>query len=140
MSAENILESLGVPVLPPVSGSHPGQTADMAEVSDVHPDAGGSESAASDIPVGELIATVAMLGFGFMAKRRGEHWNLSPAEAEQLGNATAAVLDKYVPNVQAGPEVALLIVGVTVLAPRLMMDAGRPEKDTEAEKTDDAAA
>lgn len=79
----------------------------------------------------ELCAVMLSVGFGFLAARRGDHWALSPDESEQLGAATGAVLDKYVPDLEAGPEWALIGVSMMVVLPRIMMDRQALEKQRE---------
>jgi len=85
------------------------------------------------IDSGQLCATCLSVGFGIMAGRRGSHWALSAEEAEQLGNASGALLDKYCPDIDGGPEYAFIIAVGMVIAPRLM-----PDKQIEA-ANDEAA-
>lgn len=71
---------------------------------------------------GEELAFIFEIGFGVVATRRGDHWKIKPDEAQQLGTATDKVLQKYLPNMQTGPEVALCLTAGMVFLPRLMMD------------------
>ena len=82
-----------------------------------------------EMSTAELCQMVVGVLFAIVANRRGEHWNLSPEETEKLGNAAGAVVDKYAPDLDTGPEAALVMVGVMIAAPRLAMD-----KQIEAEK------
>ena len=70
----------------------------------------------------DLCVMLIGLAFGAMAARRGEHWNLSQDEADKLGGATGAVLDKYLPNMSTGPEAALVLAAVVIVTPRMMQD------------------
>lgn len=78
----------------------------------------GQGSAETGAMLGVLVSTVCTV----VAARRGDHWILRPEEAESVGQAAGAVLDKYVPNVEAGPEFALVMVCLTVFGPRAMAD------------------
>ncbi len=71
---------------------------------------------------GELCTTCLTVVFSILSARRGPHWELQPKEAEQLGNATGAVLDKYCPDIEGGPEYALVVAAGMVLVPRVMVD------------------
>lgn len=76
---------------------------------------------------GEGIAPLFAVVFGLVAARRGAHWQLAPEEAEQLGEATSALL-KHVPAPakQVGLAVDILAAGVVALAvvgPRISVDA-----------------
>lgn len=65
-----------------------------------------------------------LLGVTFnhaLAPRLGDHWKLADDECSALGAAYGAVLDKYFPNLRAGPEVAAIVVTLAVLGPRVMM-------------------
>lgn len=81
--------------------------------------------------VGEMMAGVLVLGFGLMASRRGEHWNLTEPEARELGSAIGAVCDHYFPGMQMGPLPALAVVAGVVIGPRVMQDLKtiEPPKD-----------
>lgn len=82
---------------------------------------------------GEELAFIFEIGFGVVAGRRGAHWKLSSEEAQQLGTATDKVLEKYLPDIQTGPEVALVLTAGMVFLPRLMTDQELAAKaETEA--------
>lgn len=75
------------------------------------------------ISTGELCAALLSIGFGLVASRRGDHWKLNEAEANETGQAVGAVLDKYFPDMGAhGPELTALLTVGAVLTPRLMAD------------------
>lgn len=82
---------------------------------------------------GEELAFIFEIGFGVVAGRRGAHWKLSSEEAQQLGAATDAVLQKYLPDIQTGPEVALVLTAGMVFLPRIMTDQ---QLAAEGEKTE----
>ena len=93
-----------------------------------------------EISTGEMCATCLGVVFGIVAGRRGEHWNLSAEEAEQLGNATGAVLDKYVPDIQGGVEYTLIVAAGMVVIPRLMVDKKLQEAATDGDKSEAGSA
>lgn len=68
---------------------------------------------------------------GLLAARLGGHWALSAVEAEQLGEATAPVMDKYFPDLKGGPEVVLLMALGVVIVPRYMIH-GKIEREKAA--------
>lgn len=74
------------------------------------------------IDSGQMCATCLSVGFGLVASRRGNHWALSDEEAEQFGGALGAVLDKYCPDIEGGPEYALIVAAGMVIAPRFLID------------------
>lgn len=73
---------------------------------------------------GQLVKVV----FGVMAVRRGDHWNLNDEEAGLMGGALGGVLDKYAPNMQTGPEAALVLAGLLIVGPRIAADVAAREK------------
>lgn len=119
----------------PDSGLEPEQRAGLESMLGDY-DAAGAVADKPGEPAGEpagmssaeLCAVLLSVGFGFLASRRGEHWALSPDESEQLGSATGAVLDKYVPDLESGPEWALVGVSMMVILPRVMLDRQAMEK------------
>ncbi|MBC54109.1 MAG: hypothetical protein CMQ34_09795 [Gammaproteobacteria bacterium] len=99
-------------------------------------DAQGADAAdASPAPTmetGEMCTALLTVIFTLMAGRRGDHWMLSDKESEMLGNALAAVLDKYIPKMQGGPEATLIVVTLLIVGPRAMAD--RQVKKARAEQ------
>lgn len=86
-------------------------------------DALGGEAEAAEIGTGEMCSSLLMIGFNLVGSRRGPHWNLSPEEATETGNAIGAVLDKYFPDLSSqGVELTALMTCAMVLTPRLMTD------------------
>lgn len=79
------------------------------------------DAAAAPDQLGEAIGGIALLVFGVVARRSGEHWALSPGEAAELGNAAAAVIHKYMPEANASPEVRLVLVAGAIVGPRLLI-------------------
>ncbi len=79
--------------------------------------------AAPEMATGEMVASLLHIGFGLVASRRGQHWALNEAEAQETGNAIGAVLDKYFPDLAGqGVEVTAVMTCAMVLTPRLMQD------------------
>ncbi|MAK42706.1 MAG: hypothetical protein CMN80_00935 [Spongiibacter sp.] len=101
----------------------------------------GGEEPQPDQPTlgGEELAFIFQVGFGVVASRRGDHWKIADDEAQQLGAATDAVLQKYLPDIQTGPEVALVLTAGMVFLPRIMTDqqlaaeAEKPEAATDGD-------
>lgn len=67
------------------------------------------------------VMLVAVCG-SMLAGARGRHWQPSPEESEAIGSALDAVLDKYLPNFETGPEFALISAVAIYTVPRLMKD------------------
>lgn len=78
---------------------------------------------------GQMCAMVCSVGFGIVAGRRGAHWALSDEESGQLGEAMGAVLDKYVPDMEGGPEFALVVAAGMIVVPRIMVDRQLAEQE-----------
>lgn len=91
-------------------------------VPESEPIAGGSGVEPVGIDSAQMCATCFAVVFGILAGRRGNHWALTNEESEQLGSATGAVLDKYCPDIEGGPEYALVVAAGMVVLPRVMMD------------------
>lgn len=93
------------------------------EPEDTAPGADDAEASAPPaMETGEMCTALLTVIFTLMAGRRGDHWMLSNSESEMLGNALAAVLDKYMPNMQGGPEATLIVVTLLIVGPRAMAD------------------
>lgn len=92
--------------------------------------------AAVNVDTGAVMGSLMTAVFAVLAARRGDHWMLSEGEAMSLGGAVAAVLDKYVPDMESGPEFALVMVSLTVIGPRAMTDIKvRDESPAEPSKS-----
>lgn len=78
--------------------------------------------AADDLSSVDLCTLFLTQLFVVISARRGAHWALSPEESANLGSAAGRVLDKYVPNMNAGPEAALLLLCAMAVMPRLALD------------------
>lgn len=87
---------------------------------DYQPELSRSEDAQPK--TGDVIAGLLVVTFGFVASKRGPHWQLSPAEANELGSAYGAVIDKYWPDFQSGVELTAIGLTLAVAAPRLVED------------------
>lgn len=77
---------------------------------------------------------MALMGiFEVLGSRMGDHWRLDPKEAAAIAQPAAMVLDKYAPDFENGPELALLgAVGVVVL-PRVIMQRQLVQQPKEPE-------
>lgn len=105
------------------TGIEPEQRAGLeAMISAEEPAAKAEQPTVAGMTSGQLWSVLISVGFSVAASRRGGHWALSPDEAEQLGEAAGAVADKYMPDMEAGPEYALLGAVFMVCLPRVMED------------------
>jgi hypothetical protein len=86
----------------------------------------------------EMVGALATVAFAVVAARRGPHWALTAAEAEEFGKAGGAVLDKYAPDLHTGPEAALVLTAGMIVLPRLLTDK-QAEKEAAQPKDKDAA-
>lgn len=59
--------------------------------------------------------------FGVVAGRRGDHWQLSETEQQQLGEATEMTVMAYAPALER-PELILLASVIMVVGPRIVLD------------------
>lgn len=84
----------------------------------------------------EMMQQLLMLSFGIIAIRNGAHWRLSSEEAEQLGTAYGALLDKYFPGMNAGPELTAIALTGMVLIPRVLADRAIAAPDEKSEKSE----
>ena len=83
---------------------------------------------------GKELAGLFQMVYGTLAIRLGAHWQLSGDEADQLGGATDAVLEKYGAKKAMGPEFTLIVTAGVVTLPRvvLTMAANSDKKPEEA--------
>ena len=86
------------------------------------------------MPTGEVLRMV----IGPAAAILAPNWNLSDAEVEQLSDAYAAVMDKYMPGGlgEFGPELGAALVTVAILAPRLNRPRKLPPKPADDASTE----
>lgn len=70
----------------------------------------------------ELVATLAKLTGELVAARRGAHWQLAEREAQAWAEAAVPVIEKYAPDFQASPELALALCTGMLVLPRLQKD------------------
>lgn len=96
-----------------------------------------SEPTAEQSTVDNTAATVQMVEmlvtgvFAVLATRLGSHWALKPAESKAIAEPAVMVLDKYFPDMNFGPELALVgAVGMVVL-PRVIMQVDIEKKKGE---------
>lgn len=66
-----------------------------------------------------------------LAPRLGAHWSLADSEADSLGGAYSAVLNKYFPNWRTGPELTALVVSLAVFGPRIATTVAQQRKDAQ---------
>lgn len=93
-------------------------------VPDFEPAAGEPKKEKAKEPDVNAIAMVSMMymgSFAILAARLGDHWALTEKEVAMLAEPTVAVIEKYAPGAQMGPEAALIAAAVIVIAPRLMV-------------------
>ncbi len=93
---------------------------------------------AFDPEIKNLVGGLLMMGAGFVASRRGEHWNMTPDEVEVISTNAAVLIEEYLPGTTGGPVLGLALSVFAYAAPRVGMDAARaaqekseakPEKD-----------
>lgn len=98
---------------------------------------GGESGAADEGPEAstvEVCKTVLQVGFNIAAVRGGPHWALEDQEAQDLAEATAAVLEKYLPEgVELGCEAQLIIVVGMVVLPRVAITRAQKAQAEEEE-------
>lgn len=70
---------------------------------------------------GKELAGLFQMVYGTLAIRLGAHWQLSGDEADQLGGATDAVLEKYGAKKAMGPEFTLIVTAGVVTLPRVVL-------------------
>lgn len=70
---------------------------------------------------GELAGSVVLVLFELVAARAGDHWRVTPAEAQAWGAAAGPVLDKYLGRGNLGPEVTLVAATLGLLVPRVLV-------------------
>lgn len=93
---------------------------------------GNSADSGQSVDAGPMLGTLIGTVCAVVASRKGEHWLLKEAESEAVGDALAAVMDKYMPDMDAGPEMALVVTVGMVFGPRLLADLSQAETDKDA--------
>lgn len=83
---------------------------------------GGSEPSGSDQGEVELVASLAKMTGEILAARRGDHWRLADREALAWAEAAVPVINKYAPDFQSSPELALVLASAMLVLPRLQGD------------------
>jgi hypothetical protein len=119
----------------------PGLTDEQANALDqMQPDyvPGGDDEKKKEPPKNaQSVAMITMvLGgvFEVLAVRLGDHWRLDPKEAKAIAEPAVAVLDKYLPDFESGPELALVASLGMVVLPRALQQkqiAQQTENDKE---------
>jgi hypothetical protein len=91
----------------------------------------------------QSIHTVTMvLGgvFEVLAVRLGEHWRLDPKEANAIAVPAVEVMDKYLPEFENGPEVALVAAVGMVVLPRVLAQKQLSSNEPEGAQNGDKSA
>ncbi len=100
----------------------------------------------------EAMAQIVYVSFTLLAKVRGPHWAIEEDDARDAGIAYGAVVDKYFPDIEIGPELAALMITAGLFGPRIAVDRAtaaaaeaesEPDLDTPEEtqtETPDAGA
>lgn len=107
---------------------------DTVEIDDHHVKGEKTQSEASGLPIGEVVAMTTGMIFSFVASRKGEHWRLTPDEGEQIADVSQQCMDEYMPDFEMSP--VWLLAGITtgIVAPRLLLDIKvQAQKDKEDE-------
>ena len=94
------------------------------------PNDSGASQAEPKQDNGEAIAFLYKTVFEIVAARKGAHWVLAKDEALALGAATDDCLPE---DTELPPWATLAVVGCTVVAPRIMIDAEIAKKQAAAE-------
>lgn len=93
----------------------------------------GAPAAPGDPALAGMLGGGLVVTFGLLAKMRGDHWKLDADSANEAGAAYAAVLLKYFPNIQSGPEITAILITAALIAPRVMIDkAQAAQREAEA--------
>lgn len=87
-----------------------------------------------EMDTGAVCDALVGLAFGLLADRRGPHWALSKTETDQLGSAVGAVLDKYLPDINTGTEIVLVVSLLVIVGPRVAADKAYAEAAAELKK------
>lgn len=102
---------LGAPELPTMEGEFMD-----AETTSEQPQQQGAGMA-------ELFKMLAVNLCAFVAQRKGEHWNITPIEAESFAEAADKVAGLYIKDGQMSPWLGLGIVVGAFAIPRMAVDA-----------------
>jgi hypothetical protein len=93
----------------------------------------GAPAAPNDPALAGMLGGGLVVTFSLLAKMRGDHWKLDADSANEAGAAYAAVLLKYFPNIQSGPEITAILITAALVAPRVMIDkAQAAQREAEA--------
>lgn len=112
------------------------------ETTEAEPEAPAADAMSQD-DINGMLSGLFFLTFNqVIAPRRGKHWSMTEAECVALGDAYGALIEKYFPDLRAGPEVAAVMVSITVFGPRVAQDvvlarqANKPTDDNVKESSD----
>lgn len=71
----------------------------------------------------ELLSMLGVSVCSFIASRKGEHWNMTPIEAQNFGQAADKVAGMYIKDGQLSPWLGLAVVVGAFAVPRMAVDA-----------------
>jgi hypothetical protein len=131
----------------PPAAAAPGELAGLAtgaaELDAAHAPPGAAPAAEPEgralPPTHKIVEMVLAPTFVLLAP----NWKVSKDEVEQLSIAYGAVIDKYFPDLRAGPELAAVLISLAVFTPRVMakvprkLEAKKPDKPAEKKPRDD---
>ncbi|HET8701031.1 MAG TPA: hypothetical protein VFL97_05130 [Nitrococcus sp.] len=83
---------------------------------------GAEEKSGPDQGEVELVASLAKMTGEILAARRGDHWRLADREALAWAEAAVPVINKYAPDFQSSPELALVLASAMLVLPRMQQD------------------
>lgn len=122
---------LGAPELPPLDGQH---------IPAGEPDGQGGPAPDQLYATAAMIAGLTTTACSIIAARLGDHWNVTPEEAQAVGGAAAPVVEKYFPGFQSSPELNLILVLGGVFGLKYLTHRAIVKAREEAEKKAKAAA
>lgn len=105
--------------------------AEAAEPPASEPVGAQAEGATAEVPTSpEFMGAMFRMIFGTVAMRGGAHWALNDAEAKQLGESSAPIIDKYMPAFLSkyGAELAFAWTFGMVVYPRVVQTRVEAEK------------
>lgn len=82
----------------------------------------GEEEAAPGPSTGQVIAMILRPMFDILAPA----WNVTDMECGMLGETYGAVIDKYFPDLDLGPELAAVVTTAIVFGPRMKKPRHNP--------------
>ena len=99
----------------------------------------GAPGAGVGLNSAEACKTFLLLSFELIASRKGAHWKMNEEEATEAGKAYGALLDKYYPDIELGPEAAAVTVTAMIFLPRIAADKALAAEQAKKEAAEEAA-